>query len=619
MNFESEKGSMEENQEKKNCLERSQSSTESEEFTYERAIQSYVNFAETRVKSRSSKSIDEDPKEAVKEKPLVPIKPKRGSVTKIDTYISQIELSKNKSSGESNDATKKPIALPKVDVNKRKALFENTKESEELKKQNKTADVPASKSIKERLSSLEKQGSIDSSCPNINTANNNRTALKERLLLKKKLSSSTTSVSRRLSEIPSSQSIKERLSNFEQSKASPPKTQNIVEPTVSIKERLNSLHSSFEKESSKTVNPSVNPTFNDKLSNFKDESPTSDSYNSRAYSPDEIYSKREQHFRHRSLDSLDINQENMSNGSFERVQSLEDLDYRNYPASTFSGDTDREDSGIHTADVSSSVSQADDYDLHLDGNILDDIKLNHQPPIEEETKLLKTDLCHDEPLKSVSDEDSLVAKSLTPDSSFSETLPPIIENPNEPLTYFSHLVEEPIVNSSPSPISSCSSHCNNVKALDTVCEPHASHIIEMSHNNNFLNKSKSITEYNPDEEIKPSGFSLTGDGGLVEEKSFQSVSSDAEISNQFVSLQASHSKVTEVRLWMILTNFISFCFIFDSSRSDFFTAFQFLGWLIIVHINTFIPSFGIKSLDYISHSTSKSLLYDLDPYCYTSK
>jgi hypothetical protein len=62
------------------------------------------------------------------------------------------------------------------------------------------------------------------------------------------------------------------------------------------------------------------------------------------------------------------------NDSFERVQSLEDLDCcshaRNYPASASStemlvfssqsGDTDRDDSGIHTADVSCSVSQADE-------------------------------------------------------------------------------------------------------------------------------------------------------------------------------------------------------------------------------------------------------------------
>jgi len=47
------------------------------------------------------------------------------------------------------------------------------------------------------------------------------------------------------------------------------------------------------------------------------------------------------------------------------VQSLEELDYgRQYPASSSSAellnDTDREDSGIHTADVSCSVSQADE-------------------------------------------------------------------------------------------------------------------------------------------------------------------------------------------------------------------------------------------------------------------
>lgn len=66
------------------------------------------------------------------------------------------------------------------------------------------------------------------------------------------------------------------------------------------------------------------------------------------------------------MDSLDAD---ASSGpdTFERVQSLEELDYhqtRRYPASTSSAeilnDTDREDSGIHTADASCSVSQADE-------------------------------------------------------------------------------------------------------------------------------------------------------------------------------------------------------------------------------------------------------------------
>ncbi|XP_066903203.1 LIM domain only protein 7 isoform X4 [Halyomorpha halys] len=367
-------------------------STESEEYTYDKAIQSYVNFAETRVKSKSLRSIDGDMRDySKKESPPIPAKPKRGSLTKIDSYISQIELNKTKANCDATDSAKKPVAVPKVDVHKRRELFEKIKENEEHNKLNKTSsELSSAKSIKERLSSLEKhQENLDSSRTNIASSINTTTGVKDRLSNIEKISNSNF-VPRRSSEPLSSQSIKDRLSSFEKSKSNSPKSHNVVEPTVSIKERLNSLHSSCEKEPTRTVIPSVDPTFDEKLSNFK-ESSTDGSYQNRSLSPDEIYNKREQHFRHRSLDSLDITQENMSNSSFERVQSLEDLDYRNYPASTFSGDTDREDSGIHTADVSSSVSQADDYDLHLDSNILDDIKMNHQPPIEEETKLIKNE------------------------------------------------------------------------------------------------------------------------------------------------------------------------------------------------------------------------------------
>lgn len=85
----------------------------------------------------------------------------------------------------------------------------------------------------------------------------------------------------------------------------------------------------------------------------------------RSSSPDSEYRAPRATF-HQSLDSLDAD---ASSGpdTFERVQSLEELDYhqsRRYPASSSSAeilnDTDREDSGIHTADASCSVSQADE-------------------------------------------------------------------------------------------------------------------------------------------------------------------------------------------------------------------------------------------------------------------
>lgn len=509
-------------------------STESEEYTYDKAIQSYVNFAETRVKSKSLRSIDGDMREySKKESPPIPAKPKRGSLTKIDTYISQIELNKTKSNGDVTDSAKKPVAVPKVDVHKRRELFEKIKETDEHNKMNKTSsELSSAKSIKERLSSLEKhQENLDSSRTNIANSINTTTAVKDRLSNIEKISNSNF-VPRRSSEPLSSQSIKDRLSSFEKSKSNSPKPHNVVEPTVSIKERLNSLHSSCEKEPTRTVIPSVDPTFDEKLSNFK-ESSNNGQYENRSLSPDDIYNKREQHFRHRSLDSLDINQENMSNSSFERVQSLEDLDYRNYPASTFSGDTDREDSGIHTADVSSSVSQADDYDLHLDSNILDDIKMNHQPPIEEETKLIK----NEDLLKNVSDEDISQAKSLTPDC---EVLTPSEEAPPEPVATSSPLaVEDPFVNSSHFPSDSWSSHYEEAIQLneEKIGEPHASELAQNDFNNQNLNQ---VTHYME---------SSKGDAVLtnINEIEFtdNTFPKESLSSNEYVSLHASLSKPNE--------------------------------------------------------------------------
>lgn len=100
--------------------------------------------------------------------------------------------------------------------------------------------------------------------------------------------------------------------------------------------------------------------------NWSNKSTASDRYSSPEL--DEFVNKLD--IIHRSLDNLnDTASENMP---LNRVQSLEGLEYcpSNYPASNSSaellvlssqfGDTDREDSGIHTADVSCSVSQADE-------------------------------------------------------------------------------------------------------------------------------------------------------------------------------------------------------------------------------------------------------------------
>ncbi|KAF6211501.1 hypothetical protein GE061_012013 [Apolygus lucorum] len=360
-------------------------SNESQEYTYEWAIQNYVNFAENRVKSKSTTNILDEPK---KNREYPPIATKPVSTAKADNYLKSID--KNRSSPE--EVKKSPVAaVPKVDISGRRQLFEKMKNSDESQKSPRTSpDVPGKK-IKERLSSLEEQKKLSENILKENKLNgfSSEASVKNRLMNIESISSQTTTVKKVVEPITSI-SIKDRLNSLSKPDLSSSTNKAVVENSVSIKDRLNSLQSSIVKEPVKT-NIEINSTsVNEKAAVFKEscdqkfEKDDKVDYEERAYSPDDI-GKRQQHFRHRSLDSLDIDHENVQSGSFERVQSLEDLDYcRNYPPSTFSGDTDREDSGIHTADVSSSVSQADDYDLHLDSTVI----LNtHQPPIVEESRL----------------------------------------------------------------------------------------------------------------------------------------------------------------------------------------------------------------------------------------
>lgn len=361
------------------------SATSQEEYTYERAIQSYVNFAETRVKSRSLKEINNMKNDKiVKASPPVPLKPAHITLKKGDVFLNNVDKS-NSTKGELN-VTAKKLVVPKVDVNRRRELFEKIQENDETTKSQKTLhEVPTSRTIKERLSSLEKQESVETPKEVKNNSIGSDKLVKERLQTIQTMALKQP-VNKKFNEPISSLSLKDRLSNFVKSENNSTKKQPLIEPSVSIKERLNNLQTSINKEPTRTVVSNPAPNFNEKLATFKEGSSKNELYDThrksnyeRSYSPSSDVCNNRRHFRHRSLDSLDVEHDNIANVSFERVQSLEDLDYcRNYPPSTFSGDTDREDSGIHTADVSSSVSQADDYDLHLVTNTLEDIKINHQ-------------------------------------------------------------------------------------------------------------------------------------------------------------------------------------------------------------------------------------------------
>ncbi|GLH05827.1 Uncharacterized protein CG43427 [Gryllus bimaculatus] len=152
----------------------------------------------------------------------------------------------------------------------------------------------------------------------------------------------------------SAASVRERLSTLERQADAPAPARSPTKPrpASASRERLGSATS-----------PSRDSAFQAKLANFEGgDSPRSaspgDGSSSAAEAPTAAGAANSNSRRaqlHRSLDSLDVGPgaaasaaADLLSEAFERVQSLQ------------SGDTDREDSGIHTADVSCSVSQADE-------------------------------------------------------------------------------------------------------------------------------------------------------------------------------------------------------------------------------------------------------------------
>lgn len=208
--------------------------------------------------------------------------------------------------------------VPKGSILKRKELFENDKLYELNHYESTTSrrlsdDFVHSQSLKERLLSLEKyteQPLVNSGVDNSDVKNNNTTKLND-------------------------QFVRNRVSMFTGSSSA-----------------LNDDNEEKAKSKSVICNNWTSKTASDRFS-----------------SPEPEEFPKNGNF-HRSFDNLtDTTSESMP---LDRHQSLEGLEYchSNYPASNSStellvlssqyGDTDREDSGIHTADVSCSVSQADE-------------------------------------------------------------------------------------------------------------------------------------------------------------------------------------------------------------------------------------------------------------------
>ncbi|XP_014488518.1 PREDICTED: uncharacterized protein LOC106751841 [Dinoponera quadriceps] len=355
------------------------SSPEPEEYTYEGAIRGYV--------SRVSQNIP------------------RRSLTGIDSKLEGAKSSVNGSKTSLNDDSKSPLSMVKVDILKRREVFEKaSQKSNDSKTNNRlSGDFTGSKSIKERLSSLEKQKyeAENGGSKTLNRLSGDMSSIRERLTHLEKQASereSKSSVHRKLSteDLETVRPLRERLSTLEKYSSSD-ESSSVPTTTASesrhngeltaktIKDRLSALDAARNKDIvEKRVAVGKHALcFRDQESRIDTSTPSE-----RSSSPDSEYRVPRAIF-HRSLDSLDAD---ASSGpdTFERVQSLEELDYgRRYPASSSSAellnDTDREDSGIHTADVSCSVSQADEpideEIVHTGSSIVE----RREPPVQEDT------------------------------------------------------------------------------------------------------------------------------------------------------------------------------------------------------------------------------------------
>lgn len=343
------------NQEYDSATTATTSSPEPEEYTYEGAIRSYVSRVSQNIPRRSLVSLD----------------------AKLDNAKSSTNGSKTSLNDESSKST---IPVVKVDILKRREVFEKaTLKSNEGKANNRlSGDFTGTKSVKERLSNLEKQKhepeSAEKSGKSLNRLSGDMSSIRERLSHLEKQASERESKSsghRKLSteELETVRPLRERLSTLEKysssDESSVPGTahesrHNGELSARTIKDRLSALDAVGSKESTdkRSFVGKHSLCFRDQENRIDTSTPSE-----RSSSPDSEYRVPRAAF-HRSLDSLDAD---ASSGpdTFERVQSLEELDYgRRYPASSSSAellnDTDREDSGIHTADVSCSVSQADE-------------------------------------------------------------------------------------------------------------------------------------------------------------------------------------------------------------------------------------------------------------------
>ncbi|XP_030021275.2 LIM domain only protein 7 isoform X3 [Manduca sexta] len=326
------------------CTTTTISSPEPEEYTYEGAIEGYKSRIISQTNSNIVKTLvtgkDKSPE-------------KNGDVNRIRTTVSnKIEEKVSSFQQErANDAKLVKKDLPKVDIHKRREQFER-ENSQELANKPKLPDIANKKSIKERLSSLEKfteETHVQKVISDATKLPSEVKPLKERLSSLEKVKSNEPEKIKRLSngDLSNTRSLKERLNSLKSQTSEEDgkivKTE-VKDVSMSLKERLSCLDAAKNKEIPK-ISVEEEIARNEKIDKM-DDSKDKLTDSSLKSSLSGIESQMQSFCR--SLDSLDINGQTSPN-SFERVQSLEDFDCAEMQNNTVPSDIETEDSGIHTA------------------------------------------------------------------------------------------------------------------------------------------------------------------------------------------------------------------------------------------------------------------------------
>lgn len=326
------------------------SSPDPSEYTYEGAIQDY----KTRV-SRAGQpngmgkngygSVGQYSKESTPERKLDDYTPRKRSFSaKIEDKLMSIEQRTNEYESATMSDIKKD--LPKVNILKRRELFEkdNSVNGNDTNMNNKTvvgrlsSDFSNAKSIKERLSSLEKKdeagaeattattssmigGIKDATVKKINRLSGDLTSIKDRLSNLEKSNNNSINEKNNKIDVTLSATLKDRLSSLQSAVKSNNGNQTIIEDEQKSKQ-LSSAVTASTITTSAVVTKSI-------VSNAATAYPTIATATAPPAQEDEI----------------------KVNENADRSAGLDENE--NF-------DTDREDSGIHTTDVSCSVSQSDD-------------------------------------------------------------------------------------------------------------------------------------------------------------------------------------------------------------------------------------------------------------------